>query len=49
LTSACRVEKAIAKLYEVIKSPKAKAMDDIVKKFDTAIGLLDAALRDWSN
>jgi hypothetical protein len=41
------VEEAIVKLYEVTKSPEAKAMDDIVKKFNTAIGLLDAALKYW--
>ncbi|CAH0025624.1 unnamed protein product, partial [Clonostachys rhizophaga] len=43
------MEKAIAKLYEVTKSPKAKAMDDIVKKFNMAISLLEGALKDWAN
>lgn len=43
------VEKAIAKLREATKSPEAKEMDDIVQRFNKAIALLDAALKDWSN
>ena len=43
------LEKAIAKLREITKSPEAKEMDEIVQKFNKAITLLDAALKQWSN